>query len=81
MKKRDILKRRIRVCKTIGVVQIAVQLAFFVAVWNAHDMHRHLFNVLWYAFLFIQGGVLLILVKRISEAKDELDALNHTVDS
>ena len=80
MKERDILKRRIRICRTIPVLQIAVQLAFAVAVWNPPDVHRHLFNVLWYASLFIQVGVAFILGKRISEAKEELDTLNHSVD-
>ncbi len=81
MKERDIVKRRIRICRTILVLQTAVQLAFSVAVWNPPDVHRHLFIVLWCASLFIQAGVMLILGKRISEAKEELDTLNHSVDS
>lgn len=80
MKRRDILRRRIRICRTILVLQIAVQLAFGVAVWNSSDVHRHLFNVLWYVSLFIQAGLALIPGKCISEAKEELDALNHFVD-
>jgi hypothetical protein len=80
MNERDILKRRIRICRTILVLQTAAELAFAVAVWNPPDVHRHLFNVLWYASLFIQAGLALILGKRISEAKGELDALNHSVD-
>jgi hypothetical protein len=51
-----------------------------VAMWNPPDLHRHLFNVLWYASLFIQAGVALIPGKCISDAKEELDALNHSVD-
>jgi len=81
MKERDMLKRRIRICRTILVLQIAVQLPFFVAAWNPPDVHRHLFNFLFYASLFIQAGAALILGKRISEAKAELDTLNHSVDS
>ncbi len=81
MKQRDIVKRRIQICRTILVLQIAVQLPFFVAAWNPSDVHRHLFHVLLYASLFIQGGLALILGKRISEAKEELDTLNDSVDS
>ncbi len=78
MNERDIPKRRIRICRTILVLQGAVELAFAVAVWNLPDVHRHLFNVLWYASLFIQAGFALILGRRISESKEELDALNHS---
>lgn len=80
MNERDRLKRRIRICRTILVLQAAVELAFGVAVWNPPNVHRHLFNVLWYASLFIQAGFALILGRRISEAKSELDTLNHSVD-
>jgi len=68
----DILKRRIRICRTILVLQTAAELAFAVAVWNPPDAHRHLFNVLWYASLFIQAGFALILGRRISEASELL---------
>lgn len=80
MERRDILSRRIRICRTILVLQLAVELAFGVAVWYFSDAHRHLFNHLWYASLFIQTGLMLIPGKRISEAKEELDTLNHSVE-
>ncbi len=80
MNQRDKVKRRIRICRTILVLQIAVELPFFVAAWKPPDVHRHLFHVLLYASLFIQGGLALILGKRISEAKQDLGTLNHSVD-
>lgn len=80
MNERDILKRRIRICRTILVLQTAAELAFAVVVWNPPDVHRHLINVLWYASLFIQAGFALILGRRISEAKRELETSDHSVD-
>lgn len=80
MNERDILKRRIRICRTILVLQTATVLAFAVAVWNPPDVHRHLFHVRWYTSLFIQAGFALFLGRRISEAKRELDTLSHSVD-
>jgi hypothetical protein len=80
MNENDILTRRIRKYRTILVLQTAAELGLAVAVWNPPDAHRHLFNVLWCASLFIQAGFALILGRRISEAKCELDTLNHSVD-
>jgi hypothetical protein len=80
MKRRDILRRRIRICRTIIVLLIAVELAFGVVVWNSPEVHQHLLNALWYASLFIWAGSGLILGKRISGAKEELDTLNHSVE-
>jgi hypothetical protein len=80
MEERAVLQRRIRVCRTVLVLQIAVQLAFSVVVWNSPDVHRHLFNILGYASLFIQAGLALILGRHISEAKQELGTLDRSVD-
>jgi len=80
MSERDILKRRIQICRTLLVIQTVAVLALSVAVWNPSDAHRHLFNVLWYASLFIWMGPAIILGKRISGAKTRLDTLNHSVD-
>jgi len=80
MDKRDVLRRRIRTCRTIMFLHIAVVIVSIVAVWNPPDMHRRLFNRLWYASLFIQAGFAFIQGRRISEAKEELDELNDSVD-
>ena len=76
----DTLRHRIRICRAILILQIVVELPFFVAAWNPPDMHRHLFHLLLYASLFIQAGLALILGKRISEAKEELGTLKHSDD-
>jgi hypothetical protein len=80
MTRRDILRRRIRICRTIIVLQVAVQAAFGVAVWNPPAAHRHLFHVLWYASLFVQAGLALVMGKGISGAKEELGAMDHAAD-
>jgi hypothetical protein len=81
MKERDRLNRRIRICKAIFAFQVAIVLVSMVAVWNPPDMHRHLFNVLWYASLPAHTALALILGKRVSNAKEGLDRLNNSVDS
>jgi hypothetical protein len=80
MMRRDILRRRIRICRIILVLPIPILSAFALAVWNSSDAHRHLFNVLWYASLFLYAALAIIPGRRISEAKEELDTLNHSVD-
>lgn len=81
MKERDKLNRRIRVCKAIFAFQVAIVLVSMVAVWNPPDIHRHLFNVLWYASLPVHTALAFVLGKRVSNAKQGLDRLNISVDS
>jgi hypothetical protein len=75
MMRRDILRRRIRMCRLTLLLPIPVLLTFGFASWNSSEAHRQLLNVLWYASLFIYAGLALIPGRRISEAKKELDTL------
>ena len=81
MMDRNILERRIRTCRAIMFLQVAVIIASMVAVWNPPETYRHLFNVLWYGSLFIHVGLAFSLGRCLSRAKKELNALNHSVDT
>jgi hypothetical protein len=78
MKELDSLRRRILSCRAILVLQAAIEGAFSVVVWNPPPAHRHLVDALWYASLFAQAVLALILARRISKAKEELHRLRQT---
>jgi hypothetical protein len=80
MTRSNILRRRIRIFRLTLLLPLPVLLALGLVVWNSSEVHRHFLNVLWYASLSIYAGLALIPGSRLSEAKQELDMLNHSVD-